>query len=91
VTLAADGRFVNGQITSARQQRPLGPVPDPSHAAAKFIAKLTTEDFPETDLVIDAEGRIQRKSELIAPQQPVAAPPIATKSTVADDKSNAGR
>ncbi len=91
VTLTGDGRFVDGQLISARQQRPLGPVPDPSYAAARFIAKLTAEDFPETDLVINAEGRLQRKSELLATQNAIVTPATATKPTVTDDKSNAGR
>lgn len=91
VTLAADGRFTTGQIISARQQRPVGPVPDPSGAAAQLIAKLTAEDFPETDLVIDAQGHIQRKSELLVTQKAIVTPATATPPTVADDKSNAGR
>jgi hypothetical protein len=91
VTLDADGRFVDGQIISARQQRPLGPVPDPAQAAAQLIAELTAEDFPETDLAISAEGRVQRKSQLVATERVIVTPATATKQQVADDKSNADR
>lgn len=61
VTLAADGRFIAGQIHSARQQRPLGPVPDPHNAAARLMAELTAEDFPHTPLAITPEGGLHRK------------------------------
>lgn len=62
VTLAGDGRFMSGQIYSARQQRPLGPLPDSHHAAARLIAELTAQDFPNTPLTMTAEGGLQRKT-----------------------------
>ncbi len=62
VTLAGDGRFLSGQIYSARQQRPLGPLPDSHHAAARLIAELTAQDFPDTSLTISPLGLLERKA-----------------------------
>ena len=67
--LAANGAFLGGQIVSARQQRPEGPVLDRKHAAARMIRQLTLEDFPATPLEIDTSGNIrirQAKSNQIA-------------------------
>jgi hypothetical protein len=60
-TLDQDGRFVEGQIYSNRQQRPLGPLPDPEHQAARLIRELTLADFPDGLLVIDDKGHISVK------------------------------
>lgn len=60
VRLDQDGAFVEGQIVSARQIRPGGTVPDPDHAAAALIRKLTELDFPDGGLSIDEQGRIAR-------------------------------
>ena len=58
--LDADGRFLGGRIVSARQIRPGGPQPDPAHAAARRMARLTRDDFPGTALAIAADGEIRR-------------------------------
>lgn len=58
--LDGEGRFVGGRIVSARQIRPGGPVPDPAHAAARRMARLTQDDFPGTALAIAADGEIRR-------------------------------
>ena len=60
VTVDQDGAFVEGQIVSARQIRPGGPVPDPNHSAAGLIRQLTELDFPDSGLTITKEGRILR-------------------------------
>ncbi len=44
-TLAPDGRFLRGQVVSARQQRPGGPVLDPDQAAFQLMKRLSLEDF----------------------------------------------
>ena len=67
VELAADGRFLAGEIVSHRQVRPSGPVADPRHEAARLIARLTQLDFPQTPLEIRATGRISRKTGLPSP------------------------
>ena len=59
VELDDRGRFLGGQIISAIQVRPNGPVPDPQHNAAKLIAELTQADFPDSGLSISREGQIQ--------------------------------
>ena len=63
VTLSANGEFNSGQIISAEQIRPNGPTLDPHHRAAKLIAKLTAQDFPETPLEISADGQIKVKAD----------------------------
>ena len=47
IEMAADGRFLAGEIISTRQVRPSGPQPDASHEAARLIAALTQLDFPD--------------------------------------------
>jgi hypothetical protein len=64
IELAADGRFISGEIISNRQVRPNGPILDASHEAARLIAALTQLDFPQTPLEISATGRISRKTGL---------------------------
>lgn len=58
VTLAADGRFKQGQIISARQHRPDGTLLDKTHQAAKMIKELTKVDFPNTGLNVSKKGLI---------------------------------
>ncbi|MDR2475714.1 MAG: CapA family protein, partial [Bacteroidales bacterium] len=58
-----DGKFVRGQIFSYLQKDKTGPVPDPSHSAAKEIKRLTELDFPQTDLAISDDGMIERKNK----------------------------
>jgi hypothetical protein len=57
-TITDTGEFVQGRIISARQQRPLGPMPDASNEAARLIKRLTEEDFPNTPLRVDEGGQI---------------------------------
>ena len=61
ITITDKGVFVEGQIISARQQRPLGPLPDAAHEAARLIKNLTETDFPETQLSITDTGIITRQ------------------------------
>lgn len=61
-TLDETGQFIQGRIQSNRQQRPRGPVPDPSHQAAHLMRQLSLADFPDGLLVIDDEGHITLKS-----------------------------
>ncbi len=62
VELDSNGRFLQGQITSALQVRPFGPVLDPEHRAAKLIAELTRADFPDSPLSISSQGQIRLQS-----------------------------
>jgi len=61
VELDGQGRFLQGQISSFLQVRPYGPVPDPDHQAARLMAELTEADFPDSSLLISAEGQVQLK------------------------------
>lgn len=63
VQMTVDGHFLAGEIISARQYRPNGPLLDPSHQAARLMAELTRLDFPQTDLEISANGQISRKTD----------------------------
>lgn len=69
----AEGRFLSGQILSGRQIRPDGPLPDPSHQAARLIGRLTQLDFPQTALLIRPQGRVVRTRPLAAPTRTAAA------------------
>lgn len=56
-----NGRFLKGHIYSCLQIDKQGPVIDLQHLAAREIRRLTTLDFPETELSISDEGAIERK------------------------------
>lgn len=58
VTLNKQGKFVTGQIISARQVRPTGPVLDKSHEAAILMGKLSETNFPGSPLKILPSGHI---------------------------------
>jgi hypothetical protein len=52
------GALVSAQLLSARQERPGGPVWDPTNAAARQIAALTARDFPESGTTLAPDGTI---------------------------------
>jgi Putative enzyme of poly-gamma-glutamate biosynthesis (capsule formation) len=56
-----EGKFLHGEIISARQVDKTGPVLDPNHLAAKEIKRLTELDFPQTNLSISDTGEIRRR------------------------------
>ncbi len=66
VELDQQGRFLQGQITSFLQVRPYGPVLDPQHRAARLMAELTEADFPDSSLLISAEGQIHLKPSRVS-------------------------
>jgi len=53
-----NGAFTEGKIHSFLQLGAGGPVKDETNAAAHLIKRLSTEDFPESALRIDAQGNI---------------------------------
>ncbi|QWV95716.1 CapA family protein [Geomonas oryzisoli] len=61
VELAADGAFLGGNIDSFRQSRYTGPQPDPKRRALRLMRRLSSEDFPDSPLVIGDGGRIAVK------------------------------
>lgn len=61
VNFDKEGKFINGEIISAQQTRWEGTSLDTNNKAAKLIAKLTKEDFPNSELVIDNSGYFERK------------------------------
>lgn len=84
VTLAKDGEFLHGQFLGMRQernsadwQRGVTPVPDTTGEAVDLLRALSSEDFPESRLLIDKEGRLIR---LDAPPEPATAPPLPPQS-----------
>jgi hypothetical protein len=61
VKLDGTGKFKEGKIHSFLQQGEGGPIVDPEKSAAKSISALTKNDFPETELIISEEGKIERR------------------------------
>ncbi|MFC2089945.1 CapA family protein [Bacteroidota bacterium] len=57
-----EGRFLEGKIISAMQLGEGGPRPDPSNNAVQKFRELTETDFPETNLLIQNDGRFSRKN-----------------------------
>lgn len=84
VTLDPHGEFISGHFSSMRQdrnseawQRGITPVPDLSGEALNLLRTLSKEDFPESVLVFEADGRLTRPD---APALPLlSAPPAAAK------------
>ena len=62
VNFDEEGKFIDGNIISARQFRPGGTKLDKNNKAAKLIAQLTQEDFPNTNLKINNSGFFERKT-----------------------------
>ncbi len=54
----AEGRFVEGQLTSIYQQKTHGPKIDSKKRALAKVIELTELDFPNTPLRFDPEGRM---------------------------------
>lgn len=55
------GHFRKGRIVSFKQVKGAGPRKDDTHAAARCIASLTQQDFPNSGLIISEEGMITQK------------------------------
>lgn len=55
------GKFLHGQLHSYKQVKGVGPRLDQTHAAARNIASLTRQDFPETPITISDNGEITLK------------------------------
>ena len=58
-TLDGEGRFVEGEIVSTVQIRPAGPSIDDQQRAFKLIRDLTANDFGDSGLSFEADGRIK--------------------------------
>lgn len=56
VRLAADGRFISGEVHSFKQTPPGAPQTDATEGAAALIAELSRTDFPDTAPVFDVAG-----------------------------------
>lgn len=61
IKLNVDGRgkFLDGEIVSARQEEGKPVAPDSAHRAAKEIRRLTALDFPESPLTVDEQGKMR--------------------------------
>ncbi|MFA5403479.1 MAG: CapA family protein [Ignavibacteria bacterium] len=55
------GEFVRGEITPIKQIKRGFPVIDTDNTAIKTIKSLTKKDFPDTELNISDEGKIEKK------------------------------
>ena len=58
---AKTGQFQEGKIHSYKQVKAVGPRLDATNAAAKNIASLTRQDFPETAITVSDTGEITLK------------------------------
>ncbi len=58
VTLARDGRWIDGRLVAVRLDRPGIPRPDPLGAARRSVQRLSQEDFGRRGVRIDPDGRI---------------------------------
>ncbi len=56
--LTVEGKFLSGKIHSFKQSYSYGPQFDREYTASKTIKKLTAEDFPESQIFIEDDGRI---------------------------------
>ena len=61
VKIARDGRFLNGQIHSLKQQKGIGPRNDSQHSAARQMKLLSEEDIPQSEAAISTSGLITLK------------------------------
>ena len=61
LTLDGAGKFKEGKIHSFLQLGEGGPVADPDKSAAKSISQLTRTDFPQTEIVVYDDGKIEKK------------------------------
>ena len=57
--LDGNGRFVSGDIVSMRQERPVGPRPDPANRAGRMLQELTRLDMQGGGLIFEADGKFQ--------------------------------
>lgn len=59
--LDGEGNFVGGKILPARLDRVGIPYPDPENRSIELIRRLTSLDFPNTNLAISANGDLSQK------------------------------
>lgn len=62
--LKPSGEFVRGKIIACKQVDPGGPQPDSTQAVIRLLARLSKEDFPMSDAIIDSEGNISIKKRV---------------------------
>lgn len=60
VNVDSDGRFVDGKIHPYIQQKGVGPQPDTSGTVIRNLQNLSRMDFPNSPLIIDADGSMHR-------------------------------
>lgn len=58
VEIDGEGAFVGGEVIPTYQTKPSGPRVDPQGRATRLLRDLTAEDFPESPLVVDPQGRL---------------------------------
>jgi Bacterial capsule synthesis protein PGA_cap len=65
-----EGRFVAGRLLPTRQVGEGVPEKDPAETAWQYVRLLSREDFPETGVVVDAQGGIGPRPGASAAQGP---------------------
>ena len=68
--LDEQGRFISGRILPTRQVGEGVPEKDPAGSALQYVRLLSREDFPESGVVVDAEGGISLRPGASAAQGP---------------------
>lgn len=63
VNVSSTGQFIDAQITATRQPGKGGPVLDANNTVIKEISRLTKLDFPNSELIISADGSVSRKTD----------------------------
>lgn len=58
VNIDSAGDFIDGEIISAKQVRPYGPLLDEQNAVAKLMKNLSKDDFPNSKLIISDDGKL---------------------------------
>lgn len=60
VTLDGEGKFVSGKVLPTKQLGEGVPAKDEAGTAIKYVRLLSREDFPQTGVILDADGNIGR-------------------------------
>jgi hypothetical protein len=61
VTMDREGEFLRGEVVPVYQAGEGGPRIDPEGRVIEKLKELTESDFPDQELVVDADGILWRK------------------------------
>lgn len=58
IDIDGEGAFLGGEVVPTYQTKPTGPRVDPEGRATDLLRDLSRVDFPESPLLVDADGRL---------------------------------